>query len=46
MSDYGFIMTEDGMLICGNCGSNKVSVIPKMFTTYYECLNCGNEHRE
>lgn len=41
-----FTISDDGEITCQKCGSNKVSVIPKMFTTYYECLNCGNEERE
>jgi DNA-directed RNA polymerase subunit RPC12/RpoP len=39
------IITDDGEAICQKCGSKNVKVIPKMFTTYYECLHCGNEER-
>ena len=42
----GFTILNQDTIICNKCGSENVLVIPKMFTVYYECKNCGNEDRE
>ena len=40
-----FKYDENGTLVCAKCGSSNISIIPKMFLTYYQCNNCGNEER-
>lgn len=40
-----FKYNEQGKLVCAKCGSSDISLIPKMFFTYYECNRCGNEER-
>lgn len=40
-----FKYNEQGELVCAKCGSSDISLIPKMFFTYYECNKCGNEER-
>lgn len=45
MSVKTFTITKD-TIKCNKCGSTEVTIIPKMFTTYYYCKNCGNEDRE
>ena len=40
-----FKYNEQGELVCAKCGSSNISLIPKMFFTYYTCNECGNEER-
>lgn len=42
----GFTYINNDTLKCNKCGSTEIIIIPKMFTTYYTCKNCGNEDRE
>ena len=42
----GFTIINQDTIVCNKCGSNNIDIIPKMFTTYYTCKNCGNEDRE
>jgi predicted RNA-binding Zn-ribbon protein involved in translation (DUF1610 family) len=40
-----FKYDENGNLVCAKCGSSNISIFPKMFLTYYQCNDCGNEER-
>ena len=40
-----FEYDDNGELVCSKCGSRDISLIPKMYTTYYICNECGNEER-
>ncbi len=40
-----FKYDENGNLVCAKCGSSNISILPKMFLTYYVCNDCGNEER-
>lgn len=41
-----FKILDKDNIMCDKCGSTDVIIIPKWFTTYYVCRNCGNEERE
>jgi len=40
-----FEYDENNKLRCAKCHSHNISIIPKMFLTYYQCNDCGNEER-
>ena len=40
-----FKYNEEGDLVCAKCGSKNISLIPKMYFTYYQCNDCGNDER-
>lgn len=40
-----FKYNENGNLVCAKCGSSNISIHSKMFLTYYQCNDCGNEER-
>jgi RNA polymerase subunit RPABC4/transcription elongation factor Spt4 len=37
------VKTNDGSLICRNCGSKNITVRPGMMVDRAICNNCGNE---
>ena len=40
-----FKYNEKGELVCAKCGSSDITLIPKMYFTYYQCNSCGNDER-
>ena len=40
-----FKYNENGNLVCAKCGSSNISIHSKMFLTYYQCNDCGNEEQ-
>lgn len=40
-----FKYNEEGDLVCAKCGSKNITLIPKMYFTYYQCNDCGNDER-
>lgn len=40
-----FKYDENNNLVCAKCGSSNISIVSKMFLTYYVCKDCGNEER-
>lgn len=41
----GFHFNSEGIVACDKCNSTDISIIPKMFLTYYLCNNCNAEGR-
>ena len=40
-----FKYDENGDLVCAKCGSKDITLIPKMYFSYYQCNSCGNDER-
>lgn len=40
-----FEYDTNNKLRCSKCHSHNISIVSKMFLTYYVCNDCGNEER-